>query len=89
MPMDLFWEFSTLDSRGTRIMSEHISVRASSQFRSLFCSLVFDPELALGNQRAFPQHGNQKRGCGFPIARIAGNQPDWYSLGGSESVAAA
>ena len=22
------------------------------------------------NQRAFPQHSNQKRGCGFPIARI-------------------
>jgi hypothetical protein len=22
------------------------------------------------NQRAFPQHGNQRRGCGFPIARI-------------------
>ena len=23
-----------------------------------------------GNQRAYPQHPNQKRGCGFPIARI-------------------
>ncbi len=22
------------------------------------------------NQRAYPQHSNQKRGCGFPIARI-------------------
>ena len=24
----------------------------------------------LANQRAYPQHSNQKRGCGFPIARI-------------------
>ena len=29
-------------------MSEHTSVKAFTQFRSLFCSLVFDPELTLG-----------------------------------------
>ena len=28
-------------------MSEHTSVRTFTQFRSLFCSLVFDPELSL------------------------------------------
>jgi Transposase DDE domain len=29
-------------------MSEHTSLKAFTQFRSLFCSLVFDPELTLG-----------------------------------------
>ena len=29
-------------------MSDHTSVRTFTQFRSLFCSLVFDPELTLG-----------------------------------------
>src|SRR3954451_10714690 len=29
-------------------MSKHTSVRTFTQFRSLFCSLVFDPELTLG-----------------------------------------
>jgi hypothetical protein len=29
-------------------MSDHTSVRTFTQFRSLFCSLVFDPELSLG-----------------------------------------
>ena len=29
-------------------MSEHTSVKAFTQFRSFFCSLVFDPELTLG-----------------------------------------
>ena len=39
---------STLDGQGGPIMSEHTSLKAFTQFRSLFCSLVFDPELTLG-----------------------------------------